>query len=263
MPTWSIAPGSSAGVSSSASISSSDSSVSLRPSESKNLTPLYSGGLCEAEMTAPRSSASSATAGVGRTPARTALPPAATIPRAKASSSSEPEARVSRPTKMRPPCDQSVAARPSRSTSSSVMSSPTTPRTPSVPKYRLDTAAETIRAARLVAENARNRALRAGSAALALGELRRLARLVQAGLLALDDACVARQEACPLQRHAQLRVGLDERPGDAVADGARLSARPAAVHPHAEVERPFDARDLEPRQRHVAVRGAREVLPHP
>ncbi len=39
------------------------SSVSLRPSASKSLTPLYSGGLCDAEMTAPRSRASSATAG--------------------------------------------------------------------------------------------------------------------------------------------------------------------------------------------------------
>ena len=39
-----------------------------------------------------------------------------------------------------------VAARPSRSTSSAVRSSPTTPRTPSVPKYRLDTAAQTTAA---------------------------------------------------------------------------------------------------------------------
>ena len=95
--------GRSNGASKSASISSSAASVSLRPSPSKNLTPLYSGGLCDAEMTAPRSSASSATAGVGSTPASTALPPAATTPRANASSSSGPEPRVSRPTKTRPP----------------------------------------------------------------------------------------------------------------------------------------------------------------
>ena len=148
---------------------------------SKNLTPLYSGGLCEAEMTTPRSSASRATAGVGRTPASTALPPAATTPRANAASSSGPEPRVSRPTKTRPRRDQSVAALPSRSTSSTVRSSPTTPRTPSVPKYRPQ------------------------AAELALRELRRLARLVQAGLLALDLACVAREEALALQRDAQLR----------------------------------------------------------
>ena len=72
------------------------------PLASKNLTPLYSGGLCEAEMTQPRSSASSATAGVGRTPPSTACPPAETTPRAKASSSSGPDPRVSRPMKMRP-----------------------------------------------------------------------------------------------------------------------------------------------------------------
>src|SRR5256885_818396 len=61
-----------AGASRSASVSSSAASVSLWPSRSKNLTPLYSGGLCEAEMTTPRSSRRSATAGVGRMPPRTA-----------------------------------------------------------------------------------------------------------------------------------------------------------------------------------------------
>ena len=91
------------GASSSASISASERSVSLWPSASKNLTPLYSGGLCEAVITTPRSSARSATAGVGSTPASTAFPPAATTPRANASSSSGPDARVSRPTKTRPP----------------------------------------------------------------------------------------------------------------------------------------------------------------
>ena len=66
------------------------SSVSFCPCASKNLTPLYSGGLCDAVITAPTSSASSATAGVGSTPASTALPPADAIPRASASSSSTP-----------------------------------------------------------------------------------------------------------------------------------------------------------------------------
>ena len=46
-------------------------------------------------MTTPRSSASSATAGVGSTPPRMQSPPAETTPRANASSSSTPErARV-------------------------------------------------------------------------------------------------------------------------------------------------------------------------
>ena len=125
------------GASSRPSISSSCASVSFWPCPVKSFTPLYSGGLCEAEITTPTSSASSATAGVGSTPASTALPPAATTPRANASSSSGPDPRVSRPTNTRPPPDQRVTALPSCSTSSHVSVSPTMPRTPSVPKYRL------------------------------------------------------------------------------------------------------------------------------
>src|SRR3954468_463506 len=138
--TRSISPPPGAGPSRSASISSSAASVSLRPSRSKSLTPLYSGGLCEAEMTAPRSRPSSATAGVGRTPASTALPPAEAIPSAKASSSSGPLARVSRPMKTRPRPHQAAAALPRRSTRSTVSVSPPPPRTPSVPKYSRATA---------------------------------------------------------------------------------------------------------------------------
>src|SRR5215472_13416999 len=91
-------------------------------------------------MTAPRSRPRSATAGVGRTPARTALPPAEATPRANASSSSGPLARVSRPMKTRPRPHQRAAALPSCSTRSTVSVSPTTPRTPSVPKYSRATA---------------------------------------------------------------------------------------------------------------------------
>src|SRR4051794_4388214 len=184
---WSV-PGAAA---SSSSICSSDVSDSLRPCESKNLTPLYSGGLCDAEMTTPRSSAASATAGVGRTPPRKQSPPAETTPRANASCSSTPDARVSRPTNTFWAPVHRDAARPRRSTSSGVRNSPTTPRTPSVPKY--------FRA------NARN---------LPLAELGRLARLVEAGLLALDLARVAREVARTLERHAELRVDLDQRAGD-------------------------------------------------
>jgi hypothetical protein len=101
----------------------------------EELDAVVLGGLWDAVITQPRSSVSSATAGVGSTPATTALPPADAIPLASALSSSIPDARVSRPTKMRPRPDQSVAARPRRSTRSAVRSSPTTPRTPSVPKY--------------------------------------------------------------------------------------------------------------------------------
>src|SRR6266436_5552159 len=223
-----------AGASSSASISSSSESDSFRPSRSKNLTPLYSGGLWDAVMTHPRSSVRSATAGVGSTPATTALPPADAIPRASACSSSGPDARVSRPTKMRPRPDHNVAARPSRSTSSGVRSLPTTPRTPSVPKY-----------------------LRPK---LPLAELRRLARLVQARLLALDNARITGKKAGALERHAQLRIGLDERAGDAVTNSACLSTRAAAVDANPDVERPLDSCSLQRCQRGRAMRGARKVV---
>src|SRR4029078_8626402 len=136
-----------------------------------------------------RSSASSATAGVGSTPPRMQSPPAEMTPRAHASSSSAPEARVSRPTKTLAAPVHSAAARPRRSTSSGVRNSPTTPRTPSVPKYL--------------------RAMKLGG--LPLAALRRLAGLVEAGLLALALARVARQEAGPLQRDAELGIHLDER----------------------------------------------------
>src|SRR5260221_8795947 len=58
---------------------------------------------------------------------------------------------------------------------------------------------------------------------LALRELRGLACLVQAGLLALDLARIARQEAFPFEGNPQLRIRLDEGPGDAVANRAGLA----------------------------------------
>src|SRR5918995_5647427 len=75
----------------------------------------------------------------------------------------------------------------------------------------------------------------AASGASALGELGRFACLVEAGLLALDLAGVAGQEALTLEHGAKLRIGLDERPGDPVADRARLTGRAAALHPPAQV----------------------------
>src|SRR6188472_4445871 len=216
-----------AGASSSASICSSCSSTSLPPSW-KSFTPLYSGGLCDAEMTTPRPCARRATAGVGSTPPRTAVPPAEATPTATASSSSGPDARVSRPTSTCPPPAQSVAAFATRSTRSGVSSSPTTPLTPSVPKYRR-TAAD-----------------------LPLRELRRLA---QAGLLALDDAGVAREEALALERHAHLRIGLDERARDAVPDCTRLAGRATAGDAYAEVICRRGLGHLERRHHHLAMHG--------
>src|SRR5215218_5741658 len=110
------------------------------PSEEKNLIPLSSGGLCEAEMAAPaspgRSAVTKATAGVGTTPRRWTIPPAEATPAARAPWSMGPEARVSRPTTRRvaPSAPRTVAAaRPRANTNSGVRSRLATPRTPSVP----------------------------------------------------------------------------------------------------------------------------------
>src|SRR5947208_8341186 len=83
----------------------------------------------------------------------------------------------------------------------------------------------------------------------ALTKLRSFARFVQAGLLAFHLARVARQKAGALQRHAQARIGLDERTRDAVPNCARLSGRTAALHADANVVRPLRVGDLQRRQR--------------
>ena len=100
MPPGTAAAG--AGAARAASISSSSSSGSFMPFAAKSLMPLYSGGLCDAEMTtphdAPRSRVRYAMAGVGSTPARIASPPAVRMPSTSASSIHSPEDRGSRPT---------------------------------------------------------------------------------------------------------------------------------------------------------------------
>src|SRR3712207_7002480 len=58
-----------------------------------------------------------------------------------------------------------------------------------------------------------------------------LFRSLQAGLLAFLDARVAGQEAGPLELGAQVRIGLGQRAGDAVAQRSRLSGDSAAVDP--------------------------------
>src|SRR5438552_7198105 len=85
-------------------------------------------------------------------------------------------------------------------------------------------------AMRLVyATSARVATIRAAAGCrLALRVLRALARLVPAVLLALHLARVARDESGLLERGAQLRVGQEERPRDAVPDGDRLRGEPAA-----------------------------------
>src|SRR5207244_1806139 len=95
---------------------------------------------------------------------------------------------------------------------------------------------------------------------LTLRELRRLARLVQPRLLALDDTSVAREKACTLERDTQLGVGLHESARDAVADGAGLATGTASVHTHADVVGAFDSCDLQRRQCGRSMRLAWEVL---
>src|SRR4029079_43577 len=97
-------------------------------------------------------------------------------------------------------------------------------------------------------------------AKLALGELRRLARLVQAGLLALDDAGVTREEALTLERDAHLRIRLDERARDAMPDGAGLTRRATPCDANAKVVGRRRLGDLKRRENHLAMEGAREVL---
>ena len=58
---------------------------------------------------------------------------------------------------------------------------------------------------------------------------------MQAGLLALDLACVASEEAFTLERDAQLGIGLDERAGDSVADGSGLAGRAPTRYADAQV----------------------------
>src|SRR5690606_37028112 len=86
---------------------------------------------------------------------------------------------------------------------------------------------------------------RAGSA---LGVLRRLARLLQAGLLALDDAGVAREVAGLLQRRTVV-LGVDgvERAGDAQAQRAGLAGDAAAGDARDDVEAALDVDELEGR----------------
>src|SRR3954470_11220833 len=94
--------------------------------------------------------------------------------------------------------------------------------------------------------------------ALALGELRPLAGLLEAGLLALLDARVARQEAAALELAAQVRIGLEQRAADAVAQRARLGGDAAALHAGHDVHAVLVADRLE-RLADVALEGrARE-----
>src|SRR3954465_2015020 len=94
--------------------------------------------------------------------------------------------------------------------------------------------------------------------ALALGELRPLAGLLEAGLLALLDARVASQEAAALELATQVRVRLEQRTADAVAQGAGLRRDPAALHAGDDVHARLVADGLERLAGGLLQRGARE-----
>ena len=122
-------------------ISSSNSSGSLYPLLSKNLIPLYSTGLCDAEIITPASApyflVKCATAGVGITPKIIASAPTDNIPATSADSSISPEILVSFPTNIFGLCAPSVntyaPALPRLYAISEVKSLFAIPLTPSVP----------------------------------------------------------------------------------------------------------------------------------
>ena len=203
--------------SSPSSIASSMASGSLCPPAAKSLMPLSGigvvrGGDHHAEVGAERRRRGTRRPGwAARRPAPRRRRPTAS-PATTAASSISPLARGSRPTTATGRCDRSRSASTraadadSPTASSGVRSSPLArPRTPSVP-------------------NRRRCAQRS-----ALAVLGRLAGLLEAVLLALDDPRVAGEEAGLLQRRAVLGVGLDQRPGDGQAQRAGLAGRAAAA----------------------------------
>src|SRR4051812_43041364 len=150
--------------------------------------PLSWYGLWDAEIIAPRAlrrAASNATTGVGTTPRRCTTIPSLARPATKAASSIAVDRRVSPPTTASSPPRIRPAARPRSRAKAAVSSLFAMPRTPSVPNFIV--------------------VFGLGSGALPrspLGELRRLAGLLQAVLLALLLARVAREQAGLLQRRA-------------------------------------------------------------
>ena len=128
-----------------ASTSRSMRSVNFSPRPEKTLMPLSSNGLCEAEMTAPRSypavRVKYATAGVGTTPAVATSAPSLAAPWASSASIQSPDSRVSRPMSslggLTRRGNTRTSAPPRRRTvDRSSGATPATPRTPSVPNKR-------------------------------------------------------------------------------------------------------------------------------
>src|SRR6476619_3347087 len=212
------------------SIAVSIASSSFTPPRARNLMPLSGIGLWLAESTTPRSAPSdsvrNATPGVGSTPRSLTSTPADSSPATTAASRNSPERRVSRPTTARSRCPLKTPASPrtcaaatERSRQSSAVTTEfASPRTPSVPKRRPISAGDPT-----------------GRSALAV--LGSLAGLLEAGLLALDDAGVTREQPGLLQRRAVgLHVDRVERTGHAQAQRAGLAGDAAAVDAGDDVE---------------------------
>src|SRR3954454_11087316 len=215
------------------------------PRASKNLIPLSPKGLWEAETTAarsrPRRLTRIAAAGVGRTPASSASPPAAAIPAASAASSIVPDSRVSRTIRTcgRSASSVAVVARPRAVASSAVRKVPASPRTPSVPK--------SLREVFTPSKSA-------------LAELRALTGLLETGLAPLLDPGVAGEKAAALEVATELGVDLGQGAGDAVADRPGLAADAAAVDADADVDVALVTGDHKRLLDHRLVQRPREEL---
>ena len=193
-----------------------------RPPAAKNLMPLSPNGLCEAEITAPGHVAGR------RTPTRWSGSAPRRAPR-----------RRRRPT-VRPAGQGRFDPRPGRTRVATDDEAGPAPRPRRAREPRRDRGPRPARrsARRPGREHRRFRSAGTWPARLSLGVLRRLAGLLEAVLLAFLLPRVAGEEAGLLEVGAQLGVELDERTGDAVAQGAGLARGPAAV------ERGVDVVDL-------------------
>src|SRR5688572_3368167 len=203
-------------------------------------------------------------AGVGRISASMTRAPPLEAPAARAEASIPPERRVSRPMRIGPPKSR-AAARPSRRASSGSRPSFAIPRAPSVPNVMGPLCKETS-SARDGPLPDRPEGRRKGPAsckrfaALALGELRALAGLLEAVLLALDGAGVPGEEPRGLQLAARLLRLLGERPRDAVAQGVRLAGGATALEPGDHVVAASQPEQLQRRAHGGPVSRAGEVL---
>src|SRR5215472_18159342 len=102
--------------------------------------------------------------------------------------------------------------------------------------------------------------MQAPAPALPLRVLGRFASSLQAVLLALLHAGVAREQACLLQSRPELPVLLHERPRDSVSDGSRLPGYASTLHLDADVEAAERVGQPQRLQHHLLQPALSEVL---